>query len=369
MRAVVVGAGLVGSCFAFRAAQAGLEVVVVEAGRPGHGASLGSFAWLNAHNKLPRSYHDFTLRALAAHGRLRSELGVAGWHHGGGAVEWAAGEEAIARQAERVSRLLAWGSAVEWLTLRQLRELEPDIDPAAVGDAPIAYYPADGWIDPVLLVAAALGAAKRLGAVRVSGRAVALRSASGGRVTGVDLENGEAVEGDLVVNCTGAALNALAPDAPGVPLLSKPGLTAITRPAPVAMRRVIKAASCYLRPDGAGRLMLHAKEADAALTQGALPSPDLPAVRELLRRADAIVPGSGSVGVDAIRIVTRPYPADGLPAVGRLPGVDGYYVAVMHSGAILAPLMGELILDDILRGSDALEPYRPSRFFHRSQAT
>ena len=32
-------------------------------------------------------------------------------------------------------------------------ELEPDIDPAEIGDAPIAYFPDEGWLDPVVYMA------------------------------------------------------------------------------------------------------------------------------------------------------------------------------------------------------------------------
>jgi imidazolonepropionase-like amidohydrolase len=29
------------------------------------------------------------------------------------------------------------------------QELEPDIDPATIGDAPVAFFPEEGWLDPV----------------------------------------------------------------------------------------------------------------------------------------------------------------------------------------------------------------------------
>ncbi|WP_163359431.1 FAD-dependent oxidoreductase, partial [Escherichia coli] len=85
------------------------------------------------------------------------------WWHGGGRVEWraAAGQD---DQRAKVRRLQEWGYAAEWIDARQLLELEPDIDPAAVGDAPIAWYPDDGWLDPVVYAHAMMSAARRLGA-------------------------------------------------------------------------------------------------------------------------------------------------------------------------------------------------------------
>ncbi len=45
------------------------------------------------------------------------------------------------------------------VTRRQVRELEPDIDPATIGDAPVAFFPEEGWLDPVVYAHAMLSAA------------------------------------------------------------------------------------------------------------------------------------------------------------------------------------------------------------------
>jgi hypothetical protein len=42
-------------------------------------------------------------------------------------------------QRENIEQLRSWGYAAEWITLRQARELEPDINPATIGDAPLAF--------------------------------------------------------------------------------------------------------------------------------------------------------------------------------------------------------------------------------------
>ena len=100
---------------------------------------------------------------MKAHAALAEEFGATPWWHGGGNVEWTAPEDRAAQQA-KVERLQSWGYAAEWITPRQLLELEPDIDPALIGDAPIAYFPEEGWLDPVVYAAAMLGAARSLGA-------------------------------------------------------------------------------------------------------------------------------------------------------------------------------------------------------------
>jgi glycine/D-amino acid oxidase-like deaminating enzyme len=52
-----------------------------------------------------------------------------------------------------------------------------------------------------------------------------------------------------------------------------------------------------------------------------------------------------------------------MPVAGFVPGVDGLYLLVSHSGTTLAPILGELVAAELLgEPQAALEPYRPSRF-------
>ena len=170
-RIVVIGAGVMGASVAYRLAMAGASVTVLEAGRIAGGTSTCSFAWTNSNDKEPRAYHDLNVAGMKAHAALGDEFGATPWWHGGGNVEWTAPEDRAALQA-KVERLLAWGYAAEWITPRRLLELEPDIDPAQIGDAPIAYYADDGWLDPVVYIAAMLGAARSRGATVIAGARV-----------------------------------------------------------------------------------------------------------------------------------------------------------------------------------------------------
>ncbi|MNH48343.1 hypothetical protein D3C79_1121240 [compost metagenome] len=50
-----------------------------------------------------------------------------------------------------------------------------------------------------------------------------------------------------------------------------------------------------------------------------------------------------------MQAVYRPKTNDGLPLRTFLPGFEGLYVAVAHPGVILAPLLGRLASEDILK--------------------
>ena len=155
IKTIVIGAGVMGASVAYRLAQAGAAVTVLEATRVGGGTSGISFAWTNAHKKPPKPYHDLNVAGMKAHSALADEFGGTPWWHGGGSLEWEAEPDRPA-QAENVERLRSWGYAAEWITLRQAQELEPDIDPATIGDAPVAFFPEEGWLDPVVYAHAML---------------------------------------------------------------------------------------------------------------------------------------------------------------------------------------------------------------------
>src|SRR5580698_4240582 len=133
---IVIGAGVMGASVAYRLAQAGAEVTVLEADRVGGGTSGISFAWTNAHRKPPKPYHDLNVGGMKAHAALREEFGATPWWHGSGSLEWEA-ESDRAAQRQNIEQLQAWGYAAEWIDRKQLHDLEPDIDLATVGDAPV----------------------------------------------------------------------------------------------------------------------------------------------------------------------------------------------------------------------------------------
>ncbi|MGH7115492.1 MAG: NAD(P)/FAD-dependent oxidoreductase [Stellaceae bacterium] len=363
---VVIGAGVMGASIAFRLAQAHQSVTIIEATRVGGGTSGVSFAWTNANNKPPRAYHDLNVAGMRAHAALRKEFGGTPWWHGGGRVEW---ENKLARpaQQEKVERLKLWGYAVEWITPKELAKLEPDIDPGAVGDAPIAYYPEDGWLDPVVYAHAMIAAARRLGAELHCGTRVAEVEMRAGRAVGVRTEDGRRFPADMVVNCAGRWANDPMPDdGLRLPLAPTVGFLVFTPPVASSLSHVLSCPTIDMRPDGAGRLMLHWTEIDETLAPETRPNPGMPEARDLVERARRVLPSIGSVEPEAARIAIRPIPRDHLSAIGPVPRVGGYYVAITHSGVTLSPFLGAAVAEEIVGQRERVElaPFRPSRFFN-----
>jgi glycine/D-amino acid oxidase-like deaminating enzyme len=261
---------------------------------------------------------------------------------------------------ERVERHAAWGYAVSSIDAEEAQALEPSIH--LDHGAAAAFYPDDAWVDPVLLV----GRLLEHGAVTVvSGTPVARIVIDRGRAVGVELADGRRIDADRVVIATGpSAPELLRPAGFDLPMRHAPGLLAITEPAATGIGRILHAPGVAIRPDGAGRLVLAADDLDKRLEAvgGDLSVADAGA--ELLDRARRAVPALAGVPIEASRIGFRALTGDGFPAVGPLPGVEGAYLAVTHSGVTLAPLLGRLVAAEVLEGSSepTLADYRPDRF-------
>ena len=367
MNVIVIGAGVVGSSIAYRVAQGGAQVTVLEATRIGGGTSGVSFAWTNANNKPPRAYHDLNVAGMRAHAALKDEFGATPWFHQSGSLEWRVSPGEVAAQAEKVARLRDWGYAAEFIDKRRLRELEPEIAIDAVSDdAQIVFCPEEGWLDPVQYAGAMLRAARqRHGAVVKSGVRVTGLQTRGGRVVGARDATGDVHHADVVINCTGRWSNETVGDtAPNVPLAPTVGFLVFTPPVGIDLRRPFHAPDLDVRPDGAGRLMIRKDSLDDRFAALESRTPDCEEARIALASAKELLPGLAGAEVEAVRTTVRPIPADGLTTVGPTRGADGYYVVVTHSGVTLAPALGQLVADEVLHGRERpeLKSFRPSRF-------
>lgn len=355
-RIVVVGAGLIGASVARRLAEGGASVTVLEASRPAGGASLATFSWINALGKQPEAYFALNVAGLAEHRALVDELGGGEWYHAGGHLEWSADGDRLREKVERAGEA---GLAASILTRQEAQALEPDV---SIGDDDtVAFHPDEAWVDPVVLAARLL--AHDAIALRVG--EVASLEQSGGRVTAVALTTGESVPAEAVVIATGPRAGELAASAGiEIPMRHAPGLLAITEPAPARIGRVLHAPGIAIRPDGAGRLLIASDEIDKSIEPAGGDLPMAVALDQLLERARRAVPRLAGVGIEATRIGKRALTGDGLPAIGPLPSCSGAYIAVMHSGVTLAPIVGRLVAAELIDGvpDPRLEPFRPARF-------
>ena len=368
---IVIGAGVVGASVAYRLAAEGARVTVVDGGAPGGGTSGASFAWANAFDKPPRAYHDLNAAGLAEHAALADELG-GDWFRRVGNLQWEEQPDAAASLRQTVERLRGWSYPVERLTPKDALALEPDLAIAPQVDE-VVFAPGEGYVEVVPLVAALLAAARVRGATLLPGRRITAIVRAGDRVSGVEAAGGERLEGDAVIDCAGPAAGEVARLAgAAIPVGREPGRLIYTAPVATTLRRIVHAPGVHFRPDGAGRIVLAERAHDQVVDESSqeLASDWTPAdsVASVARH----LPCLQGTQVEAVRVGVRPMPVDRLPIVGPIPGVEGFYAVVSHSGVTLGPLWGRVASAELLRGDSdqRLAPFRPSRFLtHRSAPT
>lgn len=358
-KVVVVGSGIIGSSIAYHLARRGADVTVCEREAPAAGATANSFAWINASaGKRPYHYYRLNRMSALAYRHLEAEVGGSLRVKWGGSLEWATAAESARELRRDVAAQEAWGYPTRLIDEATFAALEPRLRPDGAVLA-AAHSEEEGSIDPAAathgLVEAALAAGARFHyPSEVTG--LGLRW---GRLHRVETTSGD-LEADAIVLAAGVDTPGLAAQAGvSVPLRESPGLLAHTVPAPDLLGRVVLAPSGAMKQKLDGRMVI-----SGGFGGMAVPDDPIAAAQEVLDQAMKLIPDAGSVELERYTIGYRPMPADGHPVLGFAEGAPDVYVAVMHSGVTLAPLVGRLAASEILDGVrvEMLEPYRVERF-------
>jgi glycine oxidase len=362
----VVGGGLIGTAIAWRCAQRGLSVAVVDP-EPSRGAWRTAAGMLAPVTELHYTESPLLRLNLESNRRypgfvaeLAEVTGLSTGYRECGTVDvaWDGADLAALRDLHRFGASLGLPSRL--LTASELRSLEPALAPGLPG-ALLAEY--DHQVDPRLLHAALQRAAERLGAVCYRSAAV-VAGLDTGRVDGVLLEDGDRVSAAVTVLAAGAWSGALAGIAP-VPVRPVQGSTLRVRlPAPLPLSRVIRGSvrgmPIYLVPRVDGEIVVGASSEEAGFGT----TPRARAVYELLRDAQAVFPEIGEAAFLEVSTGFRPGTPDNAPIVGAS-GIDGLVLATGHyrNGVLLTPVTADGVADLVTTGTipDVLAPFGPKR--------
>lgn len=353
---LVVGAGIAGLSSAWYLRRAGHAVTVIDPD-PGNGASHAAAGMIAAVSEVVHQHDAIRPLMLASAGEypqfiadLERTVG-----HSVGYLRTATlgvgatpGDVAAFRDLSDVQR--AAGMAVEQLTVRRARRLEPSLAPGVSGAFLVAD---DHQVNPrSLLEALADAVYAPSGTGGPQGRLVRERVTAvlreGGTATGVRLADGREVRADATVLCPGVSFPAIdgLPEARAVRLRPVHGdiLRARVKPGHPALlertvRGLVDGRPVYLVPRTDGEIVIGATEREDGFD-----GVSLEGVHQLLRDAQILVPGAADLELTEILARARPGTPDDLPYLGGVPGVDGVTVSTGYSrhGVLLAPLCARL---------------------------
>jgi glycine oxidase len=365
---VIVGGGPIGLATAWRAAQAGLRVTLVDAA-PGTGASYAAAGMLapvtEAHYGEERllalnlasadAWPTFATEVEAAAG---APIGYAG----GGTVVVAfdADDHAVLDELHRFHQRL--GLPAERLRSREVHAVEPMVHPSARSGMLAA---AEQRVDPRALTAALVHAAERAGVTLLADAVVEIIT-RGDRAVGVRTGAGvECSAGSVVLaaGCHSGSIAGLPPTArPPVRPVKGQVLTLAGPPVVThSVRGLVRGSSIYMVPRDDGRLVVGATVEEMGFDTTVTAT----AAYELLRDAITVVPAVGELELTEVRAGLRPGSPDNAPMIGA-GALDGLVVATGHfrNGVLLTPVTADAVVTLLTTGSvpDIVRAFDPCRF-------
>lgn len=355
---VVVGAGAVGCSIAYWLAKRGRDVTLVDKEGPGAGTSTANFGLVWVSIKEPHTYMELNLRSSWLWPKMVEELGEdVDLRQGGGLklclteAEYAKYDAVLERQ--RRSPLFEG----KMISAQEAKELQPGISEDIVG---AIWSPHDGDCNPIKWVYALARGCKRLGVkVMTDTEVTGFDMDDDNRVTGVFTSQGR-IDTTYAVNAAGPWAAQLA-EMVGVTIGLYPerGQVLISEPAPV----ICPTPMSTVRQDPHGQFYMGATMEDVGfdLTTTA------EGAKKIAENAIKMVPYTRNLSVVRQFAGLRPMPRDGVPFLGPIPHVPGYYIAVGHSGITLSPIHGKIISSLIVDGQTdiPIDDYDPLRYDER----
>jgi glycine/D-amino acid oxidase-like deaminating enzyme len=343
MRVVICGGGVIGACTAYFLSLRRAEVVVVERTGVACAASgkSGGFLALDWCDGSPLA--ALARRSFELHSELASELD-GGW---GYRRLDALGVVARARGPLGLPGRLA---APEWVA------------PEAIVHQQLGTTATTAQVHPAEFTNGMLDAARARGArLRIGAASAVEFGAGGGCVRGVVVD-GELIEGDAVVIAMGP-WSALAARWVPIPMVyGLKGHSVILRnPRPISPHALfleceaedgsLDTPEVFPRPDGTTYVCGLSSAAPLPLDPAEVAT-DAGAQARLKAMIRAFAPALAEADVVAAQACYRPVTRDGLPLIGRVPGIEGLYLATGHSvwGILNAPATGEAMAELLLEG-------------------
>jgi glycine oxidase len=367
---VVVGAGLIGSSIAWRLAQRGKRVVLLDKGEPGTEAS-----WAAAGVLIPTAGETVTqLYQLyrASHAaypafvdEVRDATGSQVEFRQCGQLVLAFDEREEGLLRQRLEHQRRADFPAELLSPEEARRLEPAINP----ELRLALrFPTHGLVDNRTFARSMVAAALRTGVTVRANEAVLSLSLAGDRVTGVETSR-SSISADVVVNAAGAWSSQLTPWLKGAMTAAKGEIIALrTERRPVDHIVSVNAGTASVSTRSDGRSLAHATHFDGIFDKDVRGS----SVRYLLGVAERAVPGLSDAPFYEAWAGLRPLSADGLPIIGPDQRTGLLWATGHHGNGILsAPITAEIIAR-LVHGEPspvAIDDFSPRRFERATVST
>ena len=356
---VVAGAGIVGASIAYYLTKAGAQVIIIDKGAPAQGTTANSFAWINAsRGKSPFHYYLFNRLGIGAWHQLEQELDGALKINWGGSVEWGKDSSDTKALLTATRQHQQLGYPLQIINKKQLAKLEPFV---VTDDAleTAVYTSIEGHINPVAATGVLLDKAQALGATLITECLVTDIQQSNKKLQKIQTSKGTLDAQKLVIACGNGTPQIASLAGIDVPLKDSPGVLAHSNPLPPLINRVLLTPYGHLKQNPDGAILVGSSFSGTDGTDDSFE-----AGRTLFEQAAKSVPQLKDASIKKMTLGWRVLPNDELPIIGSPLVAPDIYIAAMHSGITLSPLVGQLAAMELVDNVDVemLRPYRLERF-------
>jgi glycine/D-amino acid oxidase-like deaminating enzyme len=365
----VIGAGIVGTCIAHELSRLGQNVTIIDKSMPGSGTSGKSFNWVNAtYPKKPYSYNYLSQLGLGAFDDLYRHIDFpSNWN---GSLEWFTDSNKHKKLLDNVNQLLKYPTYSKHEIIDNLKasSFEPNIDFNKNNN--IVYSVEDGAIDALKTIENLVARTKFNGGKIINNCTFKNSIYRSGKLSSINTSLGE-IETDLIIFATGIDTNSLI----NKKVLRDPtaGIIIKTKPYNSIINKIIVGPGIHIHQQNDGRLIIG--EQDGAPESHKMRLKEYPSkfpssmlayqhANKILNTAKSFIKSMDEVELESVHIGWRPLPLDGLPIIGFINSDQDSYVASMHSGISLGPIVGKIVAQEITENinNNLLNNFRPSRF-------
>lgn len=374
---LIVGGGIAGASAAYHLAAHGRRVTLLERGEIASGASgvnmggIDSVGW----GTRPDLQAHLTAGSVDIFKAVQLDEGEDIEYRQSGALQAIHTPEQYEFERRRVELLRGRGHQVELLTTREARSLEPGFSPALLG---AMYSPLRSQADPARATRALATLAAQRGATILTHHEVSALEPRPAGGWAARTSQGVVVAGEVVIAAgawcgpVGALLGL------EIPILPVRGQMWATSPVPPAVFQTIASAESqlawHLDPGGEPPFLtirggtrvtrhLYGRQrrngeiifgGDRELV-GWNTMPDPGGIEVNRRHAAEVLPFLGELPIAKTWAGLMPFPLDGKPLIGRIPGRDRAWIVsgLASSGFGRGPMAGKLLADYLHTGTPA----------------
>jgi glycine/D-amino acid oxidase-like deaminating enzyme len=227
----------------------GAEVLLITEGELTNQASGRSLAWLNSAGMRSRDYHLLRTASIDRYRTLAAQHPEAAWLRFDGGLRWGvAGEDVeLYRQHEHE---VAHGYDSQLLTIEQVTQEVPGVDPSAVPETGAVWNLGEGWVHLPSLASLLISWSKARGGRVVTGAGRVVVETNRHGVVGVRSERGDRFGADVVLLATGHTVPAMAAElGVTIPDATVLALLVTTEPVEHSLRVVLNTPRVAFRPE------------------------------------------------------------------------------------------------------------------------